>query len=566
MKKNNPISILIILAAVGLMIYFLIPSVIFYSKSTEEREAYIRNNPRIFRKILNLGLDLQGGMRMVLEIDRSNLDKDAEKDVLDRAYAIIENRINALGVAEPIIQKQGKDRIIVELPGLKDEAAAKNVIGRTAQLEFKLLREPVQLERAINIIDNVLTGKGDKERDSTLLKDSTEKKSLEEQKLAEQLFKGTEEAVSDTDTSTLEGEGSPFEKEKISSFKELLVQIGDQIGVKLDNVPRVQSILTRQDVRHAIDRAGLGGNSFLWGHDTAKIEGALYRVLYYLKSTPEMRGDVIKDARASIDQSGLRAGGAKVDLEMNAKGARRFSSVTAANVNKFLAIVLDSTVYSAPRIIQKIPLGRAEITGSFTMEEAKNLAIVLRAGALPAPVRIIEERTVGPSLGQDSVDKGILAGIVGSIIVILFMIIYYQLSGAIAIIALIINILSVLAIMAGVHATLTLPGIAGIILLVGMGVDANVIVFERIREELRLGKTVRSAIEAGYDRAFVTIMDANITTLITAFILFWKGTGPIRGFAITLIFGIVTSLFTALFISRVIMNSFTTKATSKLSI
>ncbi|MBN1308508.1 MAG: protein translocase subunit SecD [Chitinispirillaceae bacterium] len=564
MKKNNPLMILLILAAVALTIYFLVPSFIFYSKSQHEREIYVQQNPRIFKKILNLGLDLQGGMRLVLEIDRSNLEKEAQKDVQDRAYTIIENRINALGVAEPIIQKQGKDRIIVELPGLKDEAAAKSVIGRTAQLEFKLLREPAQLERAITVIDNELSGKKEAEQDSAAMEDSTEQKAQEGQKLAEQLFEGTE-AAADTD-SVSAGEELIDKKDKITSFKDLLVQIGDQIGVKIDNVPRVQSIFIRDDVRHALERAGLGANSFLWGHDTTKIEGALYRVLYYVKSAPEMRGDVIKDARASIDQSGMHAGGAKVDMEMNAKGARRFSSVTAANVNKFLAIVLDSTIYSAPRIIQKIPLGRAEITGSFTMEEAKNLAIVLRAGALPAPVTIIEERTVGPSLGQDSIDKGIFAGIVGVLVVFVFMIVYYRLSGVIALIALILNISVVLAVMTGVHATLTLPGIAGIILLVGMGVDANVLIFERIREELRVGKTVRSAIDAGYERAFVTIMDSNLTTLITAFILFWKGTGPIRGFAITLIFGIISSLFTALLVSRILMNVFTAQRANKLSI
>jgi len=567
MKKNSPFSILLILAVVALCIYFLFPSYVYYSKTPVEREAYAHDNPGIFKKILNLGLDLQGGMRLVLEIDRSNLEKEAQKDVLDRAYTIIENRINALGVAEPIIQKQGKDRIIVELPGLKDESAAKQVIGRTAQLEFKLLREPAQLEKAITVVDNVLAGKKDK--DSTeAVKDSASVKAEEGQQLAEKLFEGTDVADSAKAAAAADSTKKRDSVNKITSLKEVLVQIGDQIGVKHDNVPRVNSIFIRDDVRRALERAGLGGNSFLWGHDTTRIEGAQYRILYYVKSSPEMRGDVIKDALASMDQGGMRmsAGGAKVDIELNAKGARRFSSVTAANVNKFLAIVLDSTIYSAPRIIQKISLGRAEITGSFTMEEAKNLAIVLRAGALPAPVKIIEERTVGPSLGQDSIDKGILSGLIGAIFVIIFMLIYYRLSGLIAIAALTLNILIVLAIMAGVHATLTLPGIAGIILLIGMGVDANVIIFERIREETRIGKTIRSAVESGYERAFVTIIDSNLTTLITAFLLFWKGTGPIRGFSITLIFGIVSSLFTALFVSRILMNMITTKNNNKLSI
>jgi len=553
MKKNSPLAIFLTLAVVGAAIYFLIPTFTFYSKTPEQREIYLRDNPQAMKKILNLGLDLQGGMRLVLEIDRSKLEKDQEKDVLDRAYAIIENRINALGVAEPTIQKQGKDRIIVELPGLKDEGSAKSVIGRTAQLEFNLLREPAQLEHAINLIDNVIAGKQPK--DSVSAVDTSKAKEEEKQKLAEQLFKGSE-------AEETEEQETPKKPTEIRSFKELLVQLGDQVGVRMENVPKVNKILVREDVRQALNRAGLGGNSFLWAHDTTKLEGREYRVLYYVKSSPEMRGDLIKDARASIDQEGFRAGGAKVDLEMNAKGARRFSSVTAANVNKFLAIVLDSTVYSAPRIIQKIPLGRAEITGSFTMEEAKNLAIVLRAGALPAPVNIIEERVVGPSLGQDSIEKGMLATVIGTALVFVFMMFYYRLSGIIALVALVINITIVLAVMAGVNATLTLPGIAGIILLIGMGVDANVIIFERVREELRLGKTVRGAIDAGYSNAFTTIMDSNLTTLITAFILLWKGTGPIRGFAVTLIFGIVASLFTALFVSRLIMKIFFEKKTT----
>jgi protein-export membrane protein SecD len=561
MKKNSVFNAVLIFAVIALAVYFLIPSFIYYSKTAEDREIYLRDNPKVLRKILNLGLDLQGGMRLVLEIDRSKLEKAEDKDVLDRAYTIIENRINALGVAEPSIQKQGKDRLIIELPGLKDEGAAKGVIGRTAQLEFNLLREPAQLERAVAVIDNAVSGKLDKTPD-TEKKDSTAAKEKEQQELGEKLFKGADSDSAKADS--IAKEKNPFETAK--SFKDYLVQLGDQIGVRTEDIGKVKILLARNDVRQAVDRAGLGGNTFLWAHDTTQIQGQVFKVLYYVKGSPEMRGDVIKDARASIDQGGVNMGKAKVDIEMNTKGAKRFSSVTAANVNKFLAIVLDSTVYSAPRIIQKIPLGKAEITGSFTMSEAKNLAIVLRAGALPAPVNIIEERTVGPSLGQDSIDQGLFAGLIGTVFVILFMLVYYRLSGLIAIIALALNILIVLAVMAGFNATLTLPGIAGIILLIGMGVDANVIIFERIREELQLGKTVRSAIDAGYATAFVTIMDSNLTTLITAAILLWKGTGAIRGFAITLIFGLLASLFTALFVSRVMMDVFFQKNKNKLSI
>lgn len=559
MKKNNPISILLVVATVAVAIFFLVPSITYYSKAPEQRELLRQNQPNILKKILNLGLDLQGGMRLVLEIDKSKLDKNEGKDVLDRAYTIIENRVNALGVAEPIIQKQGDDRIIVELPGLKDEAAAKGVIGKTAQLEFNLLREPDLLARAISVIDNVIAGKdGAVGKTDSVKSDTTNQK--EQSEISNRLFKGQQDAEANKDSSSAEAVA------KVEKLTDMLVQVGEQVAARADQVGKINKILVRSDVKLALERAGLGNNSFLWDHSTTDLGNAKYRVLYYVKSSPEMRGDVIKNAQATIGQSDMRGSGAKVDIEMNAKGSRRFSSVTAANRNKFLAIVLDSSVYSAPRIIQKIPFGKAEITGSFTLEEAKNLAIVLRAGALPAPVKIIEERVVGPSLGQDSIEKGLLAGVIGGALVLLFMIVYYRASGVIAIIALTINILVVLAVMAGIHATLTLPGIAAIILLIGMNVDANVIIFERIREELRLGKTSHSAIDSGYATAFVTIMDSNLTTLITAFILLWKGTGPIRGFAVTMILGIVASLFTALFVSRVLMNLVFQKSKNSLSI
>jgi protein-export membrane protein SecD len=569
MDKKTIWRLVIVVASLLLMGFFLVDTVIYYSKSQTDRETYAKTNPTIFKRIVNLGLDLQGGMRLVLEIDRSRIEKEQQKKILDRAYTVIENRINKLGVAEPTIQKQGQDRIIVELPGLKDEKRAKDIIGQTAQLEFMLLREPVQLEKAINIIDNVLAGKA--LHDSTLAakKDTVSEKAKEQQSLAEKLFKGTDEAADTAPKAKTTDTAKTLSVEdlaKAASFKEYLVSVQDQLGVRMDNVERVKAILKRSDVNEALVRAGLGGNVFLWSHDTIKVQAQPYRTLYYLKGTPEMKGDAIKTASSSIDQSGFRAGAAKVDMEMDARGARRFASVTGRNVNKFLAIVLDSTVYSAPRIIQKIPLGRAEITGNFTMEEAKNLAIVLEAGALPAPVKIIEERTVGPSLGQDSIRQSVMAGLIGSILVIFFMIFYYRLSGIIAVVMVILSVLGILAIMAGLNATLTLPGIAGIILQIGMGVDANVLIYERIREELRVGKTVRSAIEAGFDRAFVTIVDSNLTTILTAAIILWKGTGALRGFALTLIFGLCISLYLALFVSRLAMDMVFKKNVSKMSI
>ncbi len=254
-----------------------------------------------------------------------------------------------------------------------------------------------------------------------------------------------------------------------------------------------------------------------------------------------------------------RAGQAEVHLTLNSEGGKKFARITGANVGKFLAIVLDNKVASAPRIKEKIPSGTARIDGLDDIQEAKDLQIVLRAGALPARLESIEERTVGPSLGKDSIHKGQYSAMIGLALVIIFMVIYYKLSGAIADVALILNIIFVMAVLAAFHATLTLPGVAGIILTIGMAVDANVLIFERIREELRSGKTIRAAIDAGYGRAFITILDANITTLLTAIVLYQFGTGPIQGFAVTLMIGIIASMFTAIVVTRFIFDYITSK-------
>jgi protein-export membrane protein SecD len=561
--KNVGLRFGFVAAVLALTVYLLIPSFQFYSKSEAEQEAIRRDSPATLKRILNLGLDLQGGMRLVLEIDRSKL-PDGDKDVIDRAYAIIENRINQLGVAEPTLQKQGNNRIIVELPGIKDEKVAKEVIGKTAQLEFNLLRPDADRERALSIIEATVSGKGETaDTAGNEGKDDAEKEKAQQEQ-GKKIFSGSDAAA---DSAGKDGGADGDDSEAAGSFRALIEYIQDMAVVKRESVNKVNEYIRRDDVRKALDRAGLGGNIFLWGNEAVSGGGVPggYKYLYYVKASPEMKGDVIRDARQSMNQGGMSGGKAKVDMEMNAEGARKFTRVTGANINKQLAIVLDSTVYSAPRIVSRISGGRAEITGSFTIEEAKALAIILRAGALPAPVKIIEERTVGPSLGQDAIKKGLLAGLIGTALVILFMAVYYKASGVIALFALLLNMLIVLATMAAFNATLTLPGIAGLILLIGMGVDANVLIFERVREEMAQGRTVRSAIEQGYSNALSAILDSNITTIITGLILLWKGTGPIRGFAVTLIIGITASLFTALFVSKLLMASLFQKQ-SKLSI
>ncbi|HUI93264.1 MAG TPA: protein translocase subunit SecD [Chitinivibrionales bacterium] len=565
MNRNITIGMIVTVALIGLALFFLKDSILFYTKSPQEQDKYAQSHPTVFKKIINLGLDIQGGMRIVLEIDKSNLPKEATGDILDRAYTVIENRINGLGVAEPSIQKQGTERIIVELPGFRDEAAASRVIGSTAQLEFNLLREPAELDKAIKVIDNTL--KGQKPADTgaaAASADTLTTKKKEAQSKAQSLFEGKE---LHKDTAAAAAESTQTEDTTTAaSFSELLSGVGEQIGVLESNKAKVDAILARKDVKDALERSGLGGSNFLWGHETRVLGSSLYRMLYYVKSRPEMRGDAIRDARGSIDRSGFSAGQAIVELEMNNKGAKTFSRVTGANVNKYLAIVLDSTVYSAPVIRSKIPSGRAQIEGSFTMEEAKNLAVVLRAGALPAPVKIMEQRTVGPSLGQDSIRDATYAAIIGAVLVFIFILFYYKLSGAYAVFALILNLLFVLAAMATINATLTIPGICGLVLNLAVAVDANVLICERIREELHLGKTVRSAIDIGYKRVLVVILDSNLTMLIKAAILLWIGTGAIKGFAVTLMFGLIISMFTSLYITHIMYNIFTPKTGEKLSI
>jgi preprotein translocase subunit SecD len=374
---------------------------------------------------------------------------------LDQALETIRNRIDQFGVTEPIIQREGSDGILIQLPGIQDPQRAKDLIGRTAVLELKLLpREAMD-------VDAYVSGQ-------------------------KPLPEGLE---------ILEGIDSSTEPDG-----------------------RTQRRKTK----------------------------------YIVESKTLLTGDTITHAQPRPGQTGLDS--PYVEFELNSQGADQFERITGANVDRQLAIVLDKTVYSAPRIKDRIPGGRAIIEGNFTLPEARDLAIVLRAGALPAPVRIAEERTVGPSLGQDSIDKGVLSFMVGGALVVVFMIVYYKLAGLLADVAVLLNVLFLLATLAVFQATLTLPGIAGIVLTVGMAVDANVLINERIREELRLGKSARAAIDAGYERALPAILDSNITTFLAGVILFQFGSGPVKGFAVTLCIGIVSTVFTAVVGTRTVYD------------
>jgi protein-export membrane protein SecD len=322
-----------------------------------------------------------------------------------------------------------------------------------------------------------------------------------------------------------------------------------------DDIPLVEEFILQAQADSLYPTEGV----LMWDAEEDDLRGLTGKVMYLLEPKVELTGAGVKNALKRIGLDPDQPNMPGVSLKLTNKGATRFARVTGNNVGRQLAIILDDKVWSAPNIREKIRGGEASITGSFSDEDARDLAIILRAGALPADVIIIEERTVGPSLGHDSIQMGIRAGIVGSILVVLFMLIYYRLSGIIAIIALVLNVVFLFAVLAGFGATLTLPGIAGIVLTIGMAVDANVLIFERIREELRNQKTVRASIESGYGRAFRTILDANVTTLISAVVLYQFGTGPIKGFAVTLSIGILANMFTAVMVTRMIFDSITSR-------
>ncbi|MDZ7374783.1 MAG: protein translocase subunit SecD [candidate division KSB1 bacterium] len=485
----------------------------------------------------------------------SDLRREAE-DAVDRTLEKLRYRIDQFGVSEPAIHKQGAHRIVVELAGVHDVERAKRIIGTTALLEFKLEKDPQVVQATISAIDRTLRRIRSGQADTTALAriDTTQRASRKAEEAevdVSELFGQAAEQVG-VDTGQVVVDRQTFEEAPFSSLLRQLPGVTGEIAVPVQNMRTVDRLLKLPEIQNAIPRDA----EFLWSSKPIRLGGSDYYLLYLVNRNPELVGKYITAAnvRVGAGESSLRGNEPRVTLTLDTQGARIFARVTGANVGKKLAIVLDGRVASAPVIRERIPSGNAQIDGLDTMEEAKDLALVLRTGALPAPVEVIEERTVGPSLGQDSIDKGQKAAIVGAILVVLFMVFYYRGSGLIADFALALNIVLILAALAAFRATLTMPGIAGITLTIGMAVDANVLIFERIREELRTGKTVRAAVDAGFSRAFVTILDANVTTLLTALVLYQFGTGPIRGFAVTLSIGLIANMFTAVFVARVIYD------------
>ena len=597
MRKNRG-KIALIVATVLLSLYFLYPTYKDYQLRTQfsslhgiDSVQFLENNEEAIRtartKRIKLGLDLQGGMRVVLEVNLLKLIEDLAKNkdatfteiinqvkedvkkseespvlllrkrfeergirmsryygslrddndkiftslqdeatkAIDRGIEIVRNRVDQYGVSEPSIQRLGGTRIIVELPGVTKETEVRQLLQGTALLEFKLLKDPEMSYKVLETIDKKLAATaGDSTADSTKLSTPESEKTPEQQAKEHPLF----------------------------SLMGISRQAGE-VAVPEENKERVRRLLDREDVKAEIPN----DMQFVW---SAKVhttqDGRKYYNLYAVKSTPELTGGVIVDAHATIDPNTSLP---IVTMEMNNEGSREWARITGANVNKRIAIVLDNAVFSAPVVRNKIIGGHSQIEGMDNLEEARLLEIVLKAGALPAPVDIVEQRSVGASLGEDSIRSGIFSSVLATILTILFMVAYYRTGGMVADTALVFCLLYLLAVLAAFQGTLTLPGIAGIILTLAVAVDANVLIFERIREEQETGKTMRAAIDAGYAKAFTAIFDSNLTTFITGVILYQFGTGPVQGFALTLMIGIAASMFSAIFITRVIFEVMTEK-------
>ncbi len=537
-------------------LWYLYPSIQLWQMSSAERDEMAKNDPKgwidLQRKAIKLGLDLKGGMHVVLEVDRSKLNPDEATDAVDRAKEILRNRVDAFGVTEPVIQKQGPDRIVVELPGITDVERAQELIGRTAQLEFKLTETPEKAQLLVDRIDKSLEAIGGSDTSSSPTDTSTATDKPKDDVLKDLFSKDSTKPKSDSTgalASQDTGEVLPPQIPKERPLSSLLDpgRRGGTWSVRKDEVPLVKNLLARPEVQKLIPP----DVEFAWSTKSSFTGGVEEEQLYVLKKQTEMSGKYLTDAKPSFDQFRKPI----VSFQLTREGGRQFARLTGANIGKPLAIVLDGRVESDPEIQSRIN-DRGQITmgtGS-SYEQANDLAIVLRAGALPAPVKIIENNVIGPSLGSDSITKGFLASLLGGLAVVLIIGIYYQLSGVIADFAVMLNVLFLMAVLAVLHATLTMPGIAGIVLTVGISVDSNVLIFERIREELRAGKSVKNAIDAGYSRAMVTIIDSHVTTLITALALFMFGTGPVKGFAVTLFWGVAISLFTAVVGTRVVFD------------
>ncbi|MBQ7080521.1 MAG: protein translocase subunit SecD [Fibrobacter sp.] len=549
---------LVILAVIIISAISVWPSIQVHTKKGEEQKTFLKENPKMSAKSINFGLDLAGGTSITLQIDQSGLKEGEDiKDIQAQSLEIIRNRVDQYGLSEPQISPTGDDRIVVELAGV-DDSTAKSLVGSTAKLEFKILAESEKFTQVVGLIDQYLTRQTtDIIADSTVsdsAKVDSAKKAPEAKEKAlsdeELLAGGVAKTEEKKDSAAAEAAPADVVGQSLSSF---FVSFGNGGFIAEESIEKVKKLLATEGVQKLIPR----DVAFAFGSGLEKLRrdsNIKAKRLYLLKRRAEMGGDDITDARPYRVSDGMSAGEVAVNLKFGGIGPKKFSAVTAANVGKQMAIVLDNQVISAPVIRDRIPNGEAQITGLEDMAEANRLAVVLKAGALKAPMQIIESRSVGATLGEENIVQGFGSGAIGLLLCLVFMVAYYRLGGFIASIGVVVNALVTAAVMSVFNATLTLPGIAGFILVVGMSLDANVIIFERIREELKNGLTARAAVAKGYERAFSAILDSNLTTVLTGLILYKIGTGSVKGFGLTLTIGILTSLFCAITISRAILD------------
>jgi preprotein translocase subunit SecD len=511
---------------------------------------------------ITLGLDLRGGMYLALEVDdpQNTMTAEARRDATDQALQVINNRIDEFGVLEPDIRKSGDDRIIVQLPGVDDEDRAKAIIERTAFLEFQHVLPTTELMKALPRIDRAIVASG-KVAAPSADADTTTKPAgpspmdiLFQQQRDSAARAGGDSAtagnVATSDSAQADSADAATDalptNERNRPFGALLAESGQDGEFLVADADRnkIVQYLALPEVQRVFPR----NIELAWGKTPQGRGAELYHSLYVLEKDAFMRGSSLTDASAGRDQQFNKT---MVYFQLNRRGGRVFERETGSHIGKRIAIVLDNQVQSAPNVISQISTSGQIEMGNAPMTEARDLALVLRAGALPAPIRIVEQRSVGPALGQDSIDKGKLAGMIGIGLVLLIMVGIYRLSGFLAIMALVVYILMVMGLMAILpSASLTAPGIAGLILSIGMALDANFLIFERIREEIDAGHSNRAAMEDGFRHAMSAIVDSNLTTIITALILFQVGTGPVRGFAVTLTIGILASFFSAVFVTK----------------
>jgi preprotein translocase subunit SecD len=536
-----------------LSVYFLVPREITV-RERDQQTGVMKD--RVEKRVpLKLGLDLQGGMHLALELDQSKqVSADPKRD-LDLALTVLRKRIDEFGVTEPLIQKVGDERIVVELAGITEPARAKAIVQRSAFLEFRITDKTGALDKAIPAMDRALRGLGIK-GDTASGKPSA----------VQQLLGG--------DTAKKAGKPDSAGRDTTTVTNGVLSGLIESSGgaasggapgeylVQETAFPRVDSLISLPQVARQLPR----GLTLRWSAAPTSVGVQSVRMLYVLEDRPIVTGSSLENAGAELDPL---TNGPIVTFQLDRAGGRRFGEETGKHVGDYMAILLDGRVQGRPPVIQSRIGRNGQITlGNKSLQEAQDLALTLKAGALPIPLKIVEERQVGASLGSDSIRDGIKAGVVGTALVILIMLVFYRMSGALAVAALALYILFTVGGLSMIEATLTLPGLAGIVLSVGIAVDANVLIFERIREELIHGKTVRLAVDEGFKHAMNAIIDSNVSTVLTALFLFQFGTGPVKGFAVTLIMGIAASMITAVFVTRTFFMIWLTRrpAMSTLSI